>query len=86
MRTTIVLLSALGMVFVAGLTFGLLLQVPSGEVGPIRIRGRRGIGLDIGIGARRYGDLGQDATASPASDADRDWDTYDSGAASTEPA
>jgi len=84
MRTTLVVLSALGMVFVAGLACGLLVQLPSCEVGPVRIRGHRGIGVDMGIGARRHADAGQVATTSPASDADREWDTYDSGAAGAE--
>jgi hypothetical protein len=88
MRTILVLLSALGLVFAAGLACGLLLQAPTGEVGPVRFRGRRGIGVDIGFLARRRNadNERQDETASAASDADRDWDTYDSGAANTEPA
>jgi hypothetical protein len=88
MRTALVLLSAIGLVFAAGLVCGLLLPAPSGELGPVRFRGRRGMGIDVGFLARRRRadvDL-QDAMVPPAGDADRDWDTYDSGAANTEPA
>jgi hypothetical protein len=88
MRTAFVLLSVIGAVFAVGLACGLLLSGQSREPRPTRFPRMPRIGIDVRLLARRPrpdADRG-DPAGSAAGDADRDWDTYDSGAADTEPA
>lgn len=85
MRTALVFLSVIGAVVAVGLVFGLLLRAPWGEDRPIRFRGMPEFSVGMLARRRRAGD-DRESSAAPVGDADRDWDTYDSGAAEVEPA
>ena len=86
MRTILVTLSVVAAIFALGVACGLLLRAPLGQPSPFRIRGVPGIGVGIGIDRPRSGTDRPAEAASGASDADQDWDTYDSGVANSEPA